>query len=139
MSLRIFNESKSEYREYLRNKMFEFNSLHFPDSLKGRFAELNLFLLDSEDQIRGGVIGEFCWNWLEIHYVFVDQLFRHSGYGRNLLKEAERISRLKQCDFIKLDTLSFQALEFYQKEGYEIFGTLENAGGYTHYYLKKNL
>lgn len=39
--------------------------------------------------------------------------------------------------FIKLDTLSFQALDFYLKEGFQVYGTIENAGSHTHYYLKK--
>lgn len=46
---------------------------------------------------------------------------------------------LKKCDFIKLDTLSFQALDFYLKQGFEVFGTIHNAGSYSHYYLTKEL
>jgi len=52
----------------------------------------------------------------------------------------EKIAREKECDFIKLDTLSFQALGFYEKNGYEVFGSLDNVGrDYKHYYLKKDL
>jgi len=60
------------------------------------------------------------------------------GYGRKLLLDAEKIAKEKRCDFIKLDRLSFQALDLYKNEGFEIFGTIENAGGHIHYYLKKN-
>jgi len=55
------------------------------------------------------------------------------------MNEAEKIAKLKQCEFIKVDTLSFQALDFYKKEGFEVFGVIENAGRHSHYYLKKNL
>ncbi|PRX72564.1 hypothetical protein B0G52_105117 [Cohnella sp. SGD-V74] len=55
------------------------------------------------------------------------------------MREAEKMARKKKCDFIKLDTLSFQALEFYLKEDFQIYGTIENAGGHTHYYLKKDI
>ncbi|RKP57968.1 N-acetyltransferase [Cohnella endophytica] len=139
MSLQISNEPKSEYKEYVRNKMYEYNLFHFPVELRGRYQELNLYLIDSDNQITGGIVGEFCWNWLEIQYLFVEQAFRKMGYGRKLLLEAEKIAKEKQCDFIKLDTLSFQALDFYKKEGFEIFGTIENAGGHTYYYLKKDI
>jgi len=40
-----------------------------------------------------------------------------------------------------LDTYDFQALAFYQKNGYEVFGILENcpAPGHIRYSLKKSL
>lgn len=76
---------------------------------------------------------------LEIHYLFVDEPFRQSGYGAKLLNKAENIAKEKQCEFVKLDTLSFQALDFYLKQGYEVYGKIENAGRHTHYYMKKNL
>ncbi|MGV2787448.1 GNAT family N-acetyltransferase, partial [Clostridium perfringens] len=65
--------------------------------------------------------------------------YRKSGYGAKLLNEAEKIAIEKQCEFAKLDTLSFQALDFYINQGYEVYGKIENAGRHTHYYLKKEL
>ncbi|CAI6052027.1 GNAT family N-acetyltransferase [Cohnella sp. JJ-181] len=76
---------------------------------------------------------------MEIHYLFVEPEYRKLGYGRALLQEAEKLAKQKKCDFIKLDTLSFQALDLYLKEGYRIFGTIENAGRHTHYYLMREL
>lgn len=139
MALMISNNINSTDKDYVRNKMIAFNFMHFPDELKGRYQELHLHLVNNGGEIFGGIVGEFCWNWLEIHYLFVEPELRRSGYGRALLREAEEMAKTKRCDFIKLDTLSFQALDFYRKEGYQIYGTIENAGGYTHYYLKKDI
>jgi len=125
--------------DYIRNKMIEFNLRHFPEELKDRYEELKLHLVSEEGDILGGIVGEFCWNWLEIQYLFVEEEHRKSGYGRILIRELEKMAIERECDFIKLDTLSFQALGFYLKEGYEIYGTIENAGGHTHYYLKKDI
>lgn len=39
-----------------------------------------------------------------------------------------------------LDTLDFQALPFYEREGYSIFGILEDyPPGHRQYYLRKSL
>lgn len=139
MSLIISANIDPRHKDYVRHKMIEFNLLHFPDELKGRYQELTLHLINADGEIFGGIVGEFCWNWLEIHYLFVDSACRGSGYGRALLREAEKLAIEKKCDFIKLDTLSFQALDFYLKQGFQVYGTIENAGGHTHYYLKKDL
>ncbi|KOP69182.1 GNAT family acetyltransferase [Bacillus sp. FJAT-18019] len=139
MSIEITNNIDTDNKDYVRNKMIEFNLKHFPDELKGRYQELKLHLVHDGGAIIGGIVGEFCWNWLEIHYLFVEEEYRKSGYGRSLLKEAEKMAVERKCDFIKLDTLSFQALDFYLKEGFQIYGTIENAGRHTHYYLKKDI
>jgi hypothetical protein len=41
---------------------------------------------------------------------------------------------------VHLDTMSFQALPFYQKQGYTVFGILEDLPeGHRRYYLRKDL
>lgn len=46
----------------------------------------------------------------------------------------------KGCRFIYLDTFSFQAPGFYKKNGYEIFGMLEDhPKGFNQYFLHKKL
>ncbi|MCL6603660.1 MAG: GNAT family N-acetyltransferase [Paenibacillus sp.] len=139
MNLQIIHEVNGIQKDYVRNKIRDYNYMHFPDELKGRYQEVNLLLQDTEGNLCGGIIGEICWNWLEIHYLYVEQEYRKLGYGKKLMSEVEKIAKDKQCEFIKVDTLSFQALDFYKKDGYEVFGVIQNAGRHTHYYLKKNI
>ncbi|MBM7691406.1 GNAT superfamily N-acetyltransferase [Peribacillus deserti] len=140
MELVISAEQNTSDKDIINKKMYEFNAQHFRDELKGRHEEVNLYLKDETGKVWGGILSEIRWNWMEVHYLFIDSKIRQAGYGQKLLSEAERIAIDKNCDFIKLDTLSFQALGFYQKQGYDVFGSIENAGGeYTHYYLKKDL
>lgn len=139
MTLQITNENNNELKNYVRDKMFEYNMKHFPDDLKGRYQEIHIFLQDEDGLVCGGILGETCWNWLEIQYLFVKPKYRGYGYGSKLMQEVEKIAREKHCDFMKTDTLSFQALDFYKKEGFEVYGMIENAGRHTHYYMKKDL
>ncbi|MEK5332930.1 MULTISPECIES: GNAT family N-acetyltransferase [unclassified Lysinibacillus] len=140
MSLYITKELNDQAKQIVNNELYKFNLKHFPVDLRGNYEEMNVFLKDENDNVRGGILAEVCWNWLEIHTLMIDEDIRKSGFGTKLLLELEHMALAKQCDFIKVDTLSFQALEFYEKHGYQIFGTLDNVGrDFKHYYLKKDL
>ena len=44
------------------------------------------------------------------------------------------------CDHIHLDTFDFQARDFYEKNGFQIFGAIEDYPvGHKRYYLVKKL
>ncbi|MEK3952590.1 GNAT family N-acetyltransferase [Psychrobacillus sp. FSL K6-1464] len=140
MNLHISRETNKTDKQYINEELYKFNLKYFPEDLRGRYEEINLYLKDDNGNVRGGILAEVCWNWLEIHIFMIDEDIRKSGFGTKLLVEMEKIAREKECDFIKLDTLSFQALGFYEKNGYEVFGSLDNVGrDYKHYYLKKDL
>lgn len=101
---------------------------------------MNLCVKDDEEHIIAGLNSVICWNWMEIDILWVDDEHRGSGHGKRLLEEAEEIARSKQCTFIKLNTFSFQALEFYKKYGYKEMAVIENAPlGNKHYYFIKQL
>ncbi len=140
MNLHITEELDQHAKKIVDDELYKFNLKHFPEDLGGRYKKIGIFIKDDSGIVRGGLIGSICWNWLEIHTLFVDEEIRKHGYGTKLLLQAEYIALEKKCDFIKLDTLSFQALGFYEKHGYTVFGTLDNVGReHKHYYLKKDL
>jgi GNAT superfamily N-acetyltransferase len=129
-------QSTNDDTNYVRKKLNEFNSKHVPN---GIYEEINLCFKD-KDEIVAGLNSAISWNWMEIDILWVDDIYRGQGLGRRLLEEAERIARAKSCTFIKLNTFSFQAPEFYKKYGYEVMAIIENAPlGSKHYYYKKDL
>ncbi|MFY0517826.1 GNAT family N-acetyltransferase [Lysinibacillus sp. UGB7] len=135
-----FSITQEINRQKIEEALYQFNLKHFPTDLRGRYEEINLFLKDDNGIVLGGILAEVCWNWLEIHTFMIDEELRKSGLGTTLLVELENIAVEKDCDFIKVDTLSFQALGFYEKHGYKVFGSLDNVGrDFQHYYLKKDL
>jgi len=135
----IFRSSDEESR-YVRNRLIEFNAGQLPDDLKNRYEEINLHLKDDEGNVIAGLLSVLCWNWLEVDILWVDSLYRKQGQGSKLLMEAEKIAREKGCTFIKLNTFSFQAPDFYKKHGYREIAVIDDAPrGFKHYYFMKEL
>jgi GNAT superfamily N-acetyltransferase len=99
-----------------------------------------VYLRDSQDQIRGGLVGFLAWQWLSVEWLWVDESLRGQGYGSSLLDQGEVLARDAGCIGARLDTYEFQAKPFYEKRGYIVFGVLEGYPANTRtYYLQKSL
>ena len=98
-------------------------------------------LVARDDQgIVGGLIGQMRWRWLYVAKLWVDERGRGRGIGTELLKAAEDLARARGCTDVSLDTFEYQARPFYEKLGYELFGTLDGyPPGYRQFYLRKRL
>ena len=99
------------------------------------------FVLYAPDQeLVGGIIGETHWEWLYVNLMFLREDLRGRGYGQRLLRLAEEEARKRGAKNAYLDTFSFQAPAFYEKQGYEVFGELQEfPPGHQRYYLRKKL
>jgi ribosomal protein S18 acetylase RimI-like enzyme len=87
-----------------------------------------------------GLIADTVWGWLQIKQVWVAEVFRRQGLGRKLLLLAEAEAAKRGCHHAMLDTFDFQALSFYERSGYEIFGRLDDfPRGHSRYFLAKKL
>jgi ribosomal protein S18 acetylase RimI-like enzyme len=87
---------------------------------------LVIFIRDSNSEIVGGLVGETHWGWLFISHLWVAQSLRGQGYGREIMLKAEQEAKKRHCDRAWVDTFGFQALDFYERLGYQIFGLLED-------------
>ena len=82
----------------------------------------------------------YCWNILYIDILWVEENYRNYGFGKRLLLDIEKTASEKGCYLVDLDTFDFQALGFYEKLGYEIFGKLDDSPkNHCRYFLKKYL
>ena len=100
----------------------------------------SLFALNDKNEVIGGLLGESIWGWLLIDILWVDESVRGQGYGEELMTRAEEIARENGWTHIILETFSFQALPFYQKLGFVVYGQLDDfPPGQTRYSLKKKL
>ncbi|CAI1744254.1 putative acetyltransferase [Serratia quinivorans] len=101
---------------------------------------LFLTVTDGEGKIVAGLVARTWWGGLEVQYLWVSDQHRKSGYGRQLMLQAEEEARKRGCHMAYVDTFDFQARGFYEKLGYQLYG---NLGGYakkhTRHYLAKEI
>ena len=102
--------------------------------------DVAVWLHDAHGGLMGGIVGTLWGHCAEIRYLWVHPSLRGQGYGRRLLQTLEQEARAQQCHVAILDTYSFQAPEFYQRLGYEIFGVIDGyPPGCQKVFLKKRL
>jgi len=93
-----------------------------------------------DDRIEGGLIGGTYLGWLQVQAVWVSEALRGLGHGTALMDAAENEAIRRGCPRAFLETLSFQALPFYEKRGYKVFSKLPDyPPGGCRYALTKDL
>ena len=98
------------------------------------------FVAFDVEGVVGGLIGHTRWRWLYVAKLWVDERARGQGVGTKLLTAAEDLARSRGCIGASLDTFEYQARPFYEKLGYELFGTLDGyPPGHRQFYLRKKL
>ena len=101
---------------------------------------LMVLLRDEAGSIVGGLYGNTLWGWLEISLLWVAESQRVARLGSRILAAAEQEAIARGCRYAKVETFSFQALEFYKKHRYEVFAELGDfPEGESFYFLKKRL
>jgi GNAT superfamily N-acetyltransferase len=133
------HESTIEERKLLDNKLVEFNREKVSFQQSEDWIVLSYALKDETGQVMAGINATlYCWNILYVDILYVEDSHRGKGYGKLLLDRAESES-LKLGGYMShLDTFDWQAKEFYEHLGYEVFGILENCPrGHNRYYMKK--
>jgi GNAT superfamily N-acetyltransferase len=89
--------------------------------------------------VTGGLWGASAAGWLYIDLLVVPEGFRGQGLGTELLARAEAVARGRGCIGIWLHTGTFQSPAFYEKRGFQAFGTVPDypPGHATIYYSKR--
>jgi ribosomal protein S18 acetylase RimI-like enzyme len=91
-----------------------------------------------DGRLVGGVAGRTVYRHFLIDVLWVDEALRGSGLGTSLMGAAEERARQRGCVAAQVDTLSFQAPEFYRRLGFGIIGTVPDfPQGHMRYFLLK--
>jgi GNAT superfamily N-acetyltransferase len=96
---------------------------------------------DEDGTVRGGLIGGTYLGWLQVQAIWLEEGARGQGRGGALLDAAEAEAVRRGCPRVFLETLTFQALPFYEKRGYTIVSRVDDfpPGGGSRYALTKML
>lgn len=102
---------------------------------------LAIFVRDGAGEITAGLHG---WTWGRTGYVrtlWVRDDLRRQGLGARLLGAAEREAVRRGCREMQLETHSYQAPDFYRRQGYLQVDELPSwpGEGHTRVFLRKAL
>jgi len=105
-----------------------------------RFEHFTIMAHDRKGRVVGGLDGYMYWDWLFVFKLWCDARVRRKGLGGRILRAGEEHARKYGCHSVWLDTLSFQARPFYEKQGYRCFGELDDyPPGHQRFFMCKRL
>jgi ribosomal protein S18 acetylase RimI-like enzyme len=136
LSLSVEDRPAVADRRAINDALTEFNRPFLRDPAFGR---IGVFVRDAAGRVVAGLDSSFYAGWLFVNDLWVHAELRRRGLGRRLLQEAERRAVERGCHSVWLDTFSFQAPGFYQRLGFEVFGTLDYPPDHRRFFLKKRL
>jgi GNAT superfamily N-acetyltransferase len=117
--------------------LLTFNRQHAPED---HYRQLVILLRGADQVLHGGLIGQTYWGWLHVDIFWLDEKTRGQGAGQKMLQLAEFEAWQRGCRHAHLDTMDWQALPFYEKLGYSVFGVLDDLPeGHKRYFLSKKL
>lgn len=103
-----------------------------------KFESVAFVAMDGQ-VMAGAIVVELFWGALHIKYVYVEDQYRAQKLGTQLMEKAFNYAAEHKCPFAFIETMSFQALEFYEKCGFKLEFTRSGyAYGTSFHYLKKD-
>lgn len=136
-----FRNASDEDNKSILEGLREYNLSVNPSLPAVSFQKINLVIKSDQGEFIGGINAEVVsWGILFVALLFVKEAYRGKGYGAKLLNQVEKAAKEKGAYLAHLDTFDFQGKDFYLKQGYEIFGILNDCPkGSKRYYLTKRL
>ena len=103
-----------------------------------RDKPLGVFVRDEAGRIRGGATGFLLRRWLVTESLWVEEGLRGNGIGARALAQLERLALKNGVFRFRLQTTDPDALEFFKRNGYEVYAWLpDDPPGYKNYSMSK--
>jgi GNAT superfamily N-acetyltransferase len=126
LNFEVTRKAQPESRELIARGLQEFNAPYLGEH---PFGTLDVYVRDEDGQLVGGLLGEFAFGWFYIQVLWITESLRGAGLGSRILRTAEDAAIENGCHGAILDTLSFQAPVFYEKQGYVRVGSVDGYPG----------
>ncbi len=124
----------------LRNGLWQYNMEATEGLLPEPGISINLIARNEEGRVIGGIVCETYLKCMEINVLWVDRAYRKQGLGYRLMEQAESKAKQAGCLLSHTSTYSFQAPDFYIRQGYEVCGVIDGfPNDIKLYSLKKKL
>ncbi|HCX3367513.1 GNAT family N-acetyltransferase [Fluoribacter dumoffii] len=78
------------------------------------------FIRDADNSIVGGCSGGTLYGGLHVDNLWVSESIRHQGWGTKLMQKALKYGNEKDCAFATVNTMDWEAIEFYKKLGFKL-------------------
>ena len=99
-----------------------------------------VMVVPGTDDVMAGLHAGTKYGQLHVLALYVHENLRGRGVGRRLMYQAEEEARRRTCTGAWLDTFSPDALKFYERLDYSVFGVIDDfPPGQKRFFLKKTL
>jgi len=137
LNLEVTRNAQPESRDFIARKLQEFNAPHLGEH---PFGTLDVYVRDADGRLVGGLVGDFAFGWFSVQVLWITESLRGTGLGTRILRAAENAAIENGCHGAILDTLTFQAPVFYEKQGYVRVGAVDGyPGGAQRILMRKSL
>jgi GNAT superfamily N-acetyltransferase len=138
LSVSVVEGGQDPGNQVILDGLRAFNEAHLGRDV--RPIPLSVFVRDENGEVLGGLIGQMLFDWLYVDKLWLPDTLRGTGMGGAVLAAAELHAMARGCRWAHLQTLEHQALPFYERRGYSVFGVLEGyPPGSRRYYMRKTL
>lgn len=124
--MKIVSCNNKEDRKVVIDGIVGYNDSQTDRVLEKLKQPIELITKNKLNEVVGGVFGYInCYGGFKINTLWVSENVRGEDIGTKLLKSAEIKAKELGATVVILDTFSFQAEDFYIKNGYSVFGRIE--------------
>jgi GNAT superfamily N-acetyltransferase len=122
MKIELIDNPAQDLIDFLDQRINDFNQQNWEVKQQIPIA---VKVSNEEGEIIAGAAGRTFGDWFLLDTLWVSESLRGKHLGSQLLNDIEIAACNRGCKKALLDTLNFQAMPFYQQQGYSVEWTQE--------------